>query len=323
MKLTPLDIHHKEFRTALRGYNEKEVDAFLDQVADEFERLFKENVDLSERLTAALERVKSYEEMKDTLQNTLIVAQKHAEDVESDANKRSELMTREADLKSQQIVGEALAEKQRIQQEVLRIRKAEEEYRAAMSELLERQIKQVDAVPVPQGFPTDDDIAATRDRSAEVAMRAPSNAPSYAEVIGAAEPAPAVETAVLSPAPAPAAAPPAVATESVVETSMNATSSGVAPSADLFEIPDFTTNAPPAPPVAEAAVVAAAPGPVIGATLQPPVAPVAADPAAASGLTLGEVEPPDLDIPAFTDPAEFKMPGYGAADADADIEEID
>ena len=52
MKLTPLDIHHKEFRHSLRGYNEEEVDQFLDQVADEFERLFKENIDLSEKLEA-------------------------------------------------------------------------------------------------------------------------------------------------------------------------------------------------------------------------------------------------------------------------------
>ncbi|MCE5191758.1 MAG: DivIVA domain-containing protein, partial [Actinomycetia bacterium] len=42
MKLTPLDIHHKEFGRSLRGYNEAEVDEFLDQVADELERLFKE-----------------------------------------------------------------------------------------------------------------------------------------------------------------------------------------------------------------------------------------------------------------------------------------
>ena len=44
MKLTALDIHHKEFRHSLRGYSEEEVDGFLDQVADEFDRLFKENI---------------------------------------------------------------------------------------------------------------------------------------------------------------------------------------------------------------------------------------------------------------------------------------
>ena len=64
MKLTALDIHHKEFRHALRGYNEEQVDAFLDQVADEFERLFKENIDLTERLEAADERVRSYQQIE-------------------------------------------------------------------------------------------------------------------------------------------------------------------------------------------------------------------------------------------------------------------
>ena len=52
MKLTPLDIHHKEFGHALRGYNEVEVDQFLDQVADELERLFKENAKEWPNITA-------------------------------------------------------------------------------------------------------------------------------------------------------------------------------------------------------------------------------------------------------------------------------
>jgi len=70
MKLTPLDIHHKEFTHSLRGYNEAEVDEFLDQVADELERLFKENIDLNEKLEATEERVKSYQDMERTLHNT-------------------------------------------------------------------------------------------------------------------------------------------------------------------------------------------------------------------------------------------------------------
>ena len=75
MKLTPLDIHHKEFRHSLRGYTEEEVDQFLDEVADEFERLFKENIDLSEKLEAANEKVRGYQEMERTLHNTMLAAQ--------------------------------------------------------------------------------------------------------------------------------------------------------------------------------------------------------------------------------------------------------
>ena len=50
MKLTPLDIHNKEFRRSIRGYNEEDVDVFLDQVAAEFERIFKENGELKEQV---------------------------------------------------------------------------------------------------------------------------------------------------------------------------------------------------------------------------------------------------------------------------------
>ena len=44
MKLTPLDIRHKEFKRGMRGYVDSEVDEFLDDIADEFERLFRENI---------------------------------------------------------------------------------------------------------------------------------------------------------------------------------------------------------------------------------------------------------------------------------------
>ena len=48
MKVTPLDIRRKEFKRAVRGYADEEVDLFLDEVADEFERLHQEAADLQE-----------------------------------------------------------------------------------------------------------------------------------------------------------------------------------------------------------------------------------------------------------------------------------
>jgi DivIVA domain-containing protein len=49
-RLTPVDIQQKEFRLAFRGYNEHEVDAFLDQVTVELARLYEENRRLDEEL---------------------------------------------------------------------------------------------------------------------------------------------------------------------------------------------------------------------------------------------------------------------------------
>ncbi len=154
MKLTPLDIHHKEFRNALRGYSPEEVDDFLDEVADDFERLFKENIDLSERLKAADVRLKEYATLEHTLQNTLVSAQTSAEDIKSRAAADSDRLLREAEAKAAEIVSSALEQKQHSQAEYARLQKAEQEFRASFRRMLERYLKDVaDAVETPAPAP--------------------------------------------------------------------------------------------------------------------------------------------------------------------------
>ena len=55
MPLTPEDVHNKQFTTVrLReGYDEEEVDAFLDEVEAELTRLLRENEELRAKLAAA------------------------------------------------------------------------------------------------------------------------------------------------------------------------------------------------------------------------------------------------------------------------------
>ena len=89
MKLTPLDIRHKEFKRGMRGYVDGEVDEFLDEVADEFERLFKENIELSERCEGLQEKIDQYRNLEETLQNTLVAAQRSAEELKANAQKES------------------------------------------------------------------------------------------------------------------------------------------------------------------------------------------------------------------------------------------
>lgn len=42
MALTPLDIHNKEFTRGFRGYDEDEVNEFLDQVIKDYELVIRE-----------------------------------------------------------------------------------------------------------------------------------------------------------------------------------------------------------------------------------------------------------------------------------------
>jgi cell division initiation protein len=137
MKLTPLDIHHKEFRNSLRGYSPEEVDDFLDEVADEFERMFKENIDLNEKLEVSAARVRAYSDMERTLQNTMVAAQVSADDMRARAEADAGRMISEAESKAQTIVSAALEDKQRSQNEYTRLKAAEDQFRGSFRRMLE------------------------------------------------------------------------------------------------------------------------------------------------------------------------------------------
>ena len=200
MKLTPLDIRHKEFKRGMRGYADVEVDEFLDQIADEYERLFKENIDLQERVEALEDKVAGYKRIEDTLQKTLITAQASSEELKQNATKESQLILQDAELKARQMVNEAYSERQAIEQNLAKLRNAEEDFRYKFKTLLEGYMRQLQSTPeVAVAAP---DPAADFARHAEAIKEAiaresvPTGAPAaepaaaQAEAPGREEPAP-------------------------------------------------------------------------------------------------------------------------------------
>jgi cell division initiation protein len=147
MKLTPLDIRHKEFKRGMRGYADVEVDEFLDETADEYERLFKENIDLQDRVEALEEKVAGYKRIEETLQKTLVNAQASAEEQKQNANKQSQLILQDAELKSRQLVNEAYSERQAIEQSMAKLRSAEEDFRFKFRQLLDGYLRQLQEQP--------------------------------------------------------------------------------------------------------------------------------------------------------------------------------
>ncbi|MBE0448347.1 MAG: DivIVA domain-containing protein [Actinobacteria bacterium] len=145
MKLTPLDIHNKEFHRAIRGYNEEEVDKFLDEVAEEFERLFKENIELKEQLEKAKQELEDYFSMERTLQNTLLVAQKSAEDITMQAQKQAELIFRDAELKAKEVIQESYDLKRKYKSTLSHLKQAEEDFRNKFKSMLESYMRIADS----------------------------------------------------------------------------------------------------------------------------------------------------------------------------------
>ena len=80
----------------MRGYADVEVDEFLDEVADEFERIFKENIDLRDRLEVLEDQVAGYKRIEETLQKTLISAQASADELKQNSTREAQLIVHEA-----------------------------------------------------------------------------------------------------------------------------------------------------------------------------------------------------------------------------------
>jgi cell division initiation protein len=147
MKLTPLDIRHKEFKRGMRGYADVEVDEFLDEVAEEVEGVFKDNIDLGERVEALESQVLGYKRIEETLQKTLVSAQASADELKQNSAKEAQLILHEAELKGRQLVNEAYSERQGIEQSMADLKSAEQDFRFKFRQLLEGYLKHLEDAP--------------------------------------------------------------------------------------------------------------------------------------------------------------------------------
>jgi cell division initiation protein len=107
MRITPMDINNKDFKKGLRGYNVDEVHEFLENLAEEYEVVYKENSTLKERISFLEEKLEHHIKIEATIQNTLVLAQNAAEQAKSAAQKESELILKSANESSQRMLDRA------------------------------------------------------------------------------------------------------------------------------------------------------------------------------------------------------------------------
>jgi len=136
--LTARDIESKYFSRAMRGYAISEVDEFLDRVAEDIQEYSLRCAELERRIDRLEEQIREYENLKETLQGTLLMAQKSAEAKEEAASRQAETLLNEARLKAEQIVLEASAAKDRERRDLQRLRQMKQEFKAEFRALLSR-----------------------------------------------------------------------------------------------------------------------------------------------------------------------------------------
>ncbi|EFD05119.1 DivIVA domain-containing protein [Peptostreptococcus anaerobius] len=144
--ITPEIIESKEFKKGFRGYNEAEVDIFLDEIREDFEATLKENESLKEKLSMYKDQVGKYSSIEETLKETLITAQSAAEDTTNAANKKARVIVQEAELQSKQMIDKANNKVVEIRNEYESLVKEFKVFRNKFKSLLEDEMKNVDDI---------------------------------------------------------------------------------------------------------------------------------------------------------------------------------
>lgn len=139
---TPLDIENKKFqKQMMNGYNVDEVDDFLDELTIEYEKLYKENAELRNQVENSKKDLEQYKSIEKTLQNTLLMAQKSADDIKKVAEQEAEQIVKNAQDKVQFSVEEITKETENKRRELMELKKQSDVYRAKMEALLISQLE--------------------------------------------------------------------------------------------------------------------------------------------------------------------------------------
>jgi cell division initiation protein len=141
MPLTPLDIHNKEFGRSFRGYDEDDVNEFLDQVIKDYEALIRDNKELQSQMATLQERLNHFSNIEETLSKTIIVAQEAADEVKNNSKKEAQLILKEAEKNADRIINESLARSRKIALEIEELKKQASVYRTRFRTLVEAQLE--------------------------------------------------------------------------------------------------------------------------------------------------------------------------------------
>ena len=107
MNLTPLDIQQQKFKTRIRGFDVREVDAFLEQVANVFESLHRTHKAMQEEVRRLEIEIQGYRKREETFKRALLNSQKVLDQMKDNARKSAELIIAEAEVKAEKILNNA------------------------------------------------------------------------------------------------------------------------------------------------------------------------------------------------------------------------
>jgi len=122
MRIAPLDLRQQRFRTKLRGFDPTEVVAFLTEAADDYEHALREIDRLRQDLIRQEALLAEHREREGNLRNTLLTAQRLADEIKESAQTESKLIVREAQGRADLLLQKAQGRLEEVERDINEMR---------------------------------------------------------------------------------------------------------------------------------------------------------------------------------------------------------
>jgi cell division initiation protein len=144
MRITPMDIEQQEFTRSFRGYNEEEVDDFLDKIVKDYEELINENVRLNEEVEKMQEKLKEFGEIEESLRSALLNTQKSAEEMKGRVEKEAKVIIEKAEMEAKALKQEVFQREDLVKNEIDNLRRYKFIFKEKFKSMLNLYLKMLE-----------------------------------------------------------------------------------------------------------------------------------------------------------------------------------
>jgi cell division initiation protein len=167
MRIAPLDLRQPRFRTAVRGFDKTEVVAFLTEAADDYEHALRE----IDRLRQDLQRMESllaeHRDRENTLRNTLLTAQRLADEVKTSAQNEGKMIVREAQGRADLLLQKAQGRLEEIERDINELRLRRRDVEGSLEASIQSLYRALEFIRDQDQNRADDNLLLHRPRQAD------------------------------------------------------------------------------------------------------------------------------------------------------------
>lgn len=145
-RLTPLDVRKTEFKKGMRGYDPMAVEDFRARVADEFERIVREKIQLEERVRHMEQSLAEYKLRDKAMNDALVSAQQLRHETREQAEREAQMLLREAEADAERRLERARRELERLETSGQDLARRHHAYLASLRAMVDRQKAELEAL---------------------------------------------------------------------------------------------------------------------------------------------------------------------------------